>query len=349
MLAFLRLLMRALGGGVLSAFVRALLALTVLVTPPAVLANALTPFAVIGNTDFKVFAIGQLRGSGNGSLVVSGITGPVRHALMYWHGPVESTDPAANASVMVDGIAVTGANIGISSANSWPGFVASHAYRADVSAHVRAKGNGTYALSMFRKPGVAEINGVQLIVFYSDGITANNRDVALFDGNDSTEEYAGPPYDGPGWHGVLEGIKYSTGAAYLTLGVSDGQNYGSSDGILSAGSFSTGVTFNGAALGVTGVQIGNGQSWSGALWDLARYDVTSALTNQTTGLPYALTGSVNDSLSLVFAALDVQSGTLVNPNAADDPHAVPLEPMSIMIVAGLALWFARKKKSHKIN
>lgn len=308
-------------------------------------ASSLSPFVVIGNTDFKIFAIGQMRGTGSGTLAVSGLTGSVRYALLYWHGPVESADPAANASVLVDGKSVIGTNIGVSSANSWPGFIASSAYRADVSSLVRAKGNGNYMLSMFRKPGVADVNGAQLVVFYNDGIGDNNRDVALFDGNDSTEEFAGPPYDGPGWHGTLSGLKYSLGTVNLTLGVSDGQSYGSSDGVLSVSSFSTGVTFNGTIPGSAGVQMGDGQSWNGALWDVAKFDVTSTFTHQTTSVPYTLTGSVNDSLSLVFAALDFPSGSLLEPQASDTEHPVPLTTSSLGGLLAFLLWRSSRRKN----
>ena len=104
----------------------------------------------VSNTDVGEFGYGGMRGIGSGSIDVSGISGPVFHAFLYWHGPTNSTDPNANASVNFNGTPVTGTNIGTTSDNNW-GFLNSQAYRADVTGLVT--GDGTYSLSNFTKTG----------------------------------------------------------------------------------------------------------------------------------------------------------------------------------------------------
>lgn len=110
-------------------------------------ANAISFAETIFDTNFVTSDIG-LRDVGAGSLTVSGVTGPVTDALLFWHGPTNSTDPAANANVNFNGTAITGTNIGFSQDNFW-NSANSQAYRADVTSLV--SGNGTYALSNFQK------------------------------------------------------------------------------------------------------------------------------------------------------------------------------------------------------
>ena len=98
----------------------------------------------VSNTDVGEFGVGGMRGTGTGSITVSGITSRVAHAFLYWHGPTNSTDPASNASVTFNGTPITGTNIGTASDNNWR-FTNSQAYRADVTSLVT--GNAVYSLS----------------------------------------------------------------------------------------------------------------------------------------------------------------------------------------------------------
>lgn len=181
-------------------------------------ANDIQPFDTEFSTDFVSAGFGGIRGIGTGSLTLAGVSGPVTRALLYWHGPTNSTDPTANASVTFGGTPVTGTQIGFSDNNCW-GFTNSQAYRADVTSLVA--GDGSYSLANFTKPN-AEINGVSLLVFFDDGNPANNRDIVLFDGNDSNIANA---FDANGWNTTLSGINYSSGTANLQLYVSDGQSF----------------------------------------------------------------------------------------------------------------------------
>lgn len=164
--------------------------LLVLLTPlagaSAAGANDISQFTTVFGTKVAYAGFGGMRGNGTGSLTVSGVSGTVTHAFLYWHGPTNSADPNANATVGFNGHSITGTNIGFSSDNNW-GFENSQAYRADVTSLVT--GNGTYSLSNFTKTDssgtVADVNGASLIVFYDDGNTATNRDVVVFEGNDS--------------------------------------------------------------------------------------------------------------------------------------------------------------------
>src|SRR5437868_4576055 len=171
-------------------------------------ANDISLFRTIYNTDCACCGAGGLRDIGTGVITLSGVTGKVTRAYLYWNGPVNSLNPTANASVLVNNQPVVGVNIGFSSANCWfeylppQGMNISQAYRADVTSLVAARRNGTYALSGFSKPmhtrtAPININGASLIVFFDDGNPLNNRDVVLFEGNDSN---AANSYDAPGWN-----------------------------------------------------------------------------------------------------------------------------------------------------
>ena len=104
----------------------------------------------VSNIDVAEFGVGGMRGTGTGSITVSGITSRVAHAFLYWHGPTNSADPASNASVTFNGTPIAGTNIGTASDNNWR-FTNSQAYSADVTSLVT--GNAVYSLSNFRKAG----------------------------------------------------------------------------------------------------------------------------------------------------------------------------------------------------
>ena len=182
-------------------------------------ANNLTNFTTLFNTDFTTAGVGGMRGTGTGTLNVTGVTGPVSQSYLWWAGPTNSNDPSFNANVMVSGNPVTGTNIGFSQDNFW-GFANSQAYRAGTTSVIN--GNGSYALSGF-DPGT---NGASTLVAFQDGNSANNRDVVIFDGNDANFASS---FDPAGWDFNLNGINYTSGNANLTLMVSDGQNFGPSD------------------------------------------------------------------------------------------------------------------------
>src|SRR6266446_4575361 len=68
------------------------------VVPSPVSANNLTNFTTVPNTDFAMFGAGGMRGQGTGSIVVTGLSGTVTAAYLFWHGPTnDSAD--TNAAV----------------------------------------------------------------------------------------------------------------------------------------------------------------------------------------------------------------------------------------------------------
>jgi hypothetical protein len=248
----------------------------------------------VSNTDVAEFGAGGMRGGdGTGTIDVSGVTAPVLHALLFWHGPTNSSNPAANASVTFDGTPVTGTNVGVDSPNCWS-FTNSQAYRADVTGLVT--GNGPYALSDFTKPDV-DMNGVSLLVFYDDGNSSNDRNVVAWNGNDSNQS------DGV-WDETIPGVPYpGSGSASLDLIVGDGQSY--DDGEVDVNG--TPIADQGAVFqGLVGPN-GPGDV-SDNLWDMNSYGITSLLT-QGSNNPHITSqladAEVADCLSLVVAMANV--------------------------------------------
>src|SRR5256885_1404761 len=75
-------------------------------------ANDISLFQIIYNTDCTCSGVGGLRDMGSGVIALSGLTGKVTRAYLYWNGPVNSLNPTANASVLVNNQPVVGVNIG---------------------------------------------------------------------------------------------------------------------------------------------------------------------------------------------------------------------------------------------
>ena len=287
-------------------------------------ASEMTYLTTVTNTDVATFGMGYMRNSGYGNLEVSGLSGTISQAYLFWHGPTNSLNELANATVGFGGSSITGTNIGFSESNIWSQWN-SQAYRADVTSLLSATGNGSYELSDFRK-GTTNINGVSLIVFFDDGDATNNRDVVLFNGNDSNMPN---DYDIDNWNAALNGVNYTGGAAELVLHVSDGQR--AEDGTL---------TFNGSILGSgelfagDGVQYGYGTFPNNdALWDIERYDISPFIqTNNSLSL-----NLVSDAVGLIVAQFNLPTGSAPT-------QAVP-EPASwAMMIGGFALIGASMRK-----
>src|SRR5262245_59302586 len=198
--------------------VAALVTLLLFGAPAA--ARDIAPFRTFFDTDLVSAGVGGMRDVGNGEIVLAGLSGTVRVAYLYWHGPTNSPDRDANAVVSVNGVRVIGTNIGFSGDNCWK-YRNSQAYRADVTALVARTGNGRYSLSGFGSSSV-NTNGASLLVVFDDGVAGNNRDVVLFEGNDSSRANA---FDADGWTVILRGIRYRQGKASIQLHVSDGQRF----------------------------------------------------------------------------------------------------------------------------
>lgn len=303
-------------------------AVAALVGPTMAQASDLVSFKTVFNTDFVAQGFGGMRNNGTGTINLTGVSGTVKEAYLYWHGPTNaaSTDTAANAAVNFNGTDITGSFLGISSDNCW-GFQNSMAYRANVSSLIT--GNGPYSLANFVKNNNSiNVNGVSLIVFFDDGNTANNRDVVMFNGNDSNISNS---FDANGWNISLNGINYSSGSANLQMHVSDGQDF-ADDAIIVNGS--TIAPDGGIFQGNTDALVANGPfnaSGSGSLWDIENFSITSLLNPGANNLQMT-SGVNNDCLSCVLIAIDLPAGSA--PDQPDD-NDVP-EPGALAL-AGLGL------------
>lgn len=283
-------------------------------------ASDLTAFKTVFDTDFTSAGVGGMRGIGTGTIALSGVAGPVSEAYLYWHGPTNAaaTNTSANANVTFNGNAISGTFLGISNDNCW-GFQNSMAYRANVSSLIT--GNGNYTLSNFVKDGV-DVNGASLIVFYKDANNANNRDVVMFNGNDSNIDNA---FDASGWNITLSGINYTSGTANAQFHVGDGQFFGD-DAVIANGTeiAPAGAVFNGETVPNANP---NGTQ---TLWDIKDFNVTGLLNPGLNNINIK-TGVNSDCLACVLIAIDLPAGA-----APEQPGTSVPEPGSLAL-AGLAL------------
>lgn len=275
-----------------------LVLLASMLLPFSVVAGSLSTFRTVKGTDYVVSGTGGMRGHGTGTIGVSGVTGVIRQAFLYWHGPTNSKSRRINDTVIFNGRSVRGTQIGFSNDNCW-GFANSQAYRADVTNDVKARGNGSYSLSGFTKTdGSADVNGASLIVFFNDDNVPNDRDVVIFEGNDSNIENS---YDQSGWNVALHDISYQSGTAFLRLIVSDGQDW-----------LDDGLVVNSTTLSPTGAifqgDLGP-RTHFGSLWDIKTIAISPYLQSGTNSLRLR-TGAFEDCLSLVVAIVDLPSGAV---------------------------------------
>jgi len=283
------------------------------------------------DVDWTSAAIGGIGVAGTGTITVSGVTGTVTQAYLYWHGI--DTDAAGdgfydNEAISFDGHAVTGTTLGDATTNCW-GSGSSRAFVADVTAHVT--GDGAYVLSgLAAKPG-HDANGASLIVIFDDGNPANDRDLVFFEGNDSNDP-AGFPGEDSGWHAFLEGINYQGGTVRVELHVGDGQSYGDNSLTIASGGGSVTIDDDASLYdGTTTPTAGGSRATNGELWDIHAFDLTGAF-----GAPgvYTLTldgqSPVEDCLGLVAALLDLPFGSaprcgdgiLIAPEICDDGNVL---------------------------
>lgn len=270
----------------------------------------LTLARIEANVDWTSAGISGV-GGGEGSIELTGVTGRVVQAFLYWHG----IDVIANggdgvydnATVMVNGSPVNGVSLGDATTNCW-GEGSSRAFRADVSAVVG--GDGTYLITgLTANPGHSA-NGVSLIVIFDDGDDSNNRDVVFFEGNDSNVPDNFPGED-EGWNATLSDIEYRGGVVQAQLHVADGQSFADAD--LTFSSSAGTVTIPDSPFLYDGNSVdsaGTSRAIDGELWDIHNLEITPAFGSPGTRT-LNMSGLVDsgDCLSLVLALLDLEPGS----------------------------------------
>jgi hypothetical protein len=271
--------------------------------------SGMRKFGSLDGTQISASANG---GSGQISLATlpAGVT--ITRALLYWNGPSKNPDTTANSAVTFATHDIVGSHIGTASSNCWEnpcGYDRSYSYVADVTPYV--SGNGIFSLTNFIKgavnppdAGTSDVNGASLVVLYEDADLSNDRDLYLFQGNDSDVAYSDT--EPANWSVSIPSVNYGgTGAAFLDLHVSDGQP--SNDGAVSLNGTvlaAAGPIFEGNTVppcSTTDCRAG-GYVFEG--WDIKPFNITSVLSTGSNNL--ALTHAhVDDCLSLVVAIVSV--------------------------------------------
>jgi hypothetical protein len=252
-------------------------------------------------------------GTGSATITLTGITGTVQRAFLYWHGVNFNNTgaPYADDTVTVDGTSVTGVSLGPSSTNCWgPG--ASRAYRADITDLI--SGNASVEVKDMTQSPDEEANGASIIVVFDDGNGTNDRDVVIYEGNDSN--VADFPGEDEGWAATLTNIAYPGGVVSAETHVADGQTFDdggvtviTDDGTtVATNTFADNATlFDGNSVPDAGGDI---RATNGSLWDIHRFDITSLFGpsgDYTLDLTSPLVG---DCLGLVVLALDFEAGAI---------------------------------------
>lgn len=282
-------------------------AITILLTAGFVHATPVTKTRTEANIDWVSAGVGGA-GGGTGTINLTGVSGTVTKAFLFWHGVNNSGTGAAynNPTVSIDGNAVTGVTLGDATTNCW-GSGSSRAFRADVTPYI--SGNGTYTITGLSALSGHNANGASLVVIFNDGNPANNRDLVFFEGNDSNIP-EGFPGEDDGWNATLADISYGGSPVSVQLHVADGQSF--SDGPLTfVGSNSVTIPDTSALYDGNSVPTaGTSRASNGALWDIHSLDITAAF-----GAPglqtLSLSGVVgtSDCLGLVVLLMDLEAGS----------------------------------------
>ncbi|WP_069660270.1 DUF3344 domain-containing protein [Arcticibacter eurypsychrophilus] len=268
----------------------------------------MTKFTTVYNTDYLSVGTGGLR-DGYGQIRVIGtfpLSG-VNKAYLYWHGGSPAQEETGK-TLKVNGITITGTNIGISAGTDEynSSVTNTQAYRADVTALIKSSSSSsrTFNLSDF---GRMNAGGASLILFYSDGISSNNRDIVIFNGNDTNDNtFQGypnnpnSPVDLTGWDVFLSGANYTTGKVNITMHVANGDKW--PDGAL---------YLNGIDIGdqlFNGTTVPGGTSAMGSYWDILPLEVSSYLSPGINPLRVQMPDYYDDVMNLVVLVFNFPKG-----------------------------------------
>src|SRR5262245_31436252 len=72
--------------------------------PTFAFTSELQLFRAVARTDVAAAGVGGLQNTGRGTIRLTGVSGTVREAFLYWSGPTQLSDPMANARLTVNGI-----------------------------------------------------------------------------------------------------------------------------------------------------------------------------------------------------------------------------------------------------
>ena len=304
-------------------------AAAVLVWPALAPATPIHNVRTESNIDWTSAGIGGV-GGGSGTIHLTGVSGTVHAAFLYWHGIDRQSSGGDgtydNETITFKGTQVTGVSLGDATTNCWESPIgntsdgSSRAFRADVTNLV--PGNGDYPISGLSDHAGSSANGASLVVVFDDGNPNNNRDLVFFEGNDSNNPQGFPGED-DGWHATLTGINYRGGAVHAQLHVADGQDFHSDalpldDNTLTFSSSGGNVVIPDTSPppvpslwdGNSVPDAGTSRASNGALWDIHNFNLTGAFgapgpaTLQMDGQSYNL-----DCLGLVLLLLDLEPGS----------------------------------------
>jgi hypothetical protein len=190
-------------------------------------------YVAFDRTDFVDAGVGGISappalGGGAGTLTVTGLSGTVALALLYWNGiDVEMPELGLTGGdsdydepdVVFDGADLHGTRVaGFGSNDCWPRDPqpsSAALYRADVTELVAARGNGDYTFSGFDDGPGHSVNGLSLIVYFDDGNPANDRKVAHYEGMQSNYDDEAARFDFT--------VDYAGGTVDAIVHASDGQ------------------------------------------------------------------------------------------------------------------------------
>ena len=147
-------------------------------------------FSAVNYTNVALGGFRSPAPEGSPILALRGVSGSVRKAYLYWHGPTDLDDATANQAVLLNGRRVIGKHLGFGYDNFWNYSIGhtyrnSQAYEADVTSIVATFGDYDYTLENFKKSEEVLANGVSLVVLFDNPSNTNKNDVILQAGNDS--------------------------------------------------------------------------------------------------------------------------------------------------------------------